>query len=265
MRTLFVLLFLLPIFGLAQINQTDGNGLRQGLWQKKQANGKLIYEGHFKNGKPVGEWKRYHDGGQLKATIVYRTTSDSADTRLFDVWGKKIAEGIYLNEKKAARWSYFSNGRKISDEVFANGIKNGLARKFYDTGEVMETVEWKNGEQHGKYQVFFKNGQPFMQYKMANNSRHGLFLTFFPDGKRELEAGYKNGLRHGDWKYFDTEGNLRYTLQYDNGELLNPKVKDSIENLQLQKLDLNRDKLIDPEKYIDDPAEYMRKMNGIKQ
>jgi len=91
MKIIAIFIFLLPYISFSQINQTDANGLRQGFWQKQQANGKLLYEGNFKDGIPVGEWKRYHEGGQLKALINYE--GDSAKTQLFDQWKNKMAEG----------------------------------------------------------------------------------------------------------------------------------------------------------------------------
>ena len=69
MRIILILLLLLPLITLSQINQTDSTGKRQGLWKKQFPGGNLIYEGNFKDGKPVGEWKRYHENGQVKALI----------------------------------------------------------------------------------------------------------------------------------------------------------------------------------------------------
>ena len=217
MRISVIILFFIPFCAFSQINQTDANGLRQGLWQKKQSNGRLLYEGGFKDGKPVGEWKRYHEGGQIKAIIQYKTDSDSALTQLFDEWEKKVAEGYYLNERREGTWIYFSENRIVSEENFNNGIKHGLSRKFYDTGEVLEETDWKNGKQEGNYQVFFKNGEPFMQCTMSNNQRNGKCLSYFQNGKVELEANYKNGRRHGSWKYFEENGMFWYELDYENG------------------------------------------------
>lgn len=261
MRIAIILIFFLPVFAFSQVNQTDVNGLRQGLWQKQQPNGRFLYEGNFKDGKPVGEWKRYHEGGQLKAKIQYQTDSDSAFTQLFDEWGKKVAEGNYLDEKKAGWWNYFSENKKVSDEFFENGLKSGPSHKFYETGEVWEKTDWLYGKQEGNYEVFFKTGEPFFRCKMSNNQRNGLCLTYFQNGKVELEAYYKNGLRHGEWKYYNPNGEFFYTLKYNEGEILNPEVRDSINNLQLQNMEKNRDKIPDPGKYTDNPSEYMRKMN----
>lgn len=266
MMTKYFLFFLvwLPIISVSQINQTDANGLRQGLWQKKQPNGRLLYEGNFKDGKPVGEWKRYHEGGRVKAVIQYKAGTDSAFTQLFDEWGKKVAEGTYLNEKKEGTWIYFSENRKIADELFKYGVKNGPAHRFYDSGELLEETVWQNGVQQGMYTVFFKSGKPFMQYKVSNNKRDGLCVTYFQNGKVELEANYRNGLRHGPWKYYNERGEFLYELDYDNGELLNPQVRDSISALQLKDFESGKDSLTDPEKYMKNPSEYMIKKNIYK-
>ncbi len=264
MRNILIVLFLCPFISFSQINQTDVNGLRQGLWKKQQPNGRLLYEGHFKDGKPVEEWKRYHEGGQVKAIISYRPNSDSAYTQLFDEWGKKVAEGFYLNEKKVGTWKYFSNNRVVSDEQFENGIKNGVSHTYYDTGEKLEEADWKNGKEEGTHWIFFKNGKPFMEYKTHNSQRNGLCLTYFQSGKPELEAHYKNGLRDGDWIYYKQNGAIWYTLKYSVGKILNPEVRDSIANLQLLNFEKNKDNLVDPEKYMDDPAEYMMKKSTGK-
>ena len=261
-KTIFILLLFLPFISFGQLNQTDANGLKQGLWQKKQDNGRLIYEGHFKDGKPVGEWKRYHPGGQLKALIVYK--GDTAFTQIFDVWHKKLTEGNYINQKKEGVWKIFKDNYVISDEEYVYGLKNGIAHQYYDTGEVMEESHWKNGKQDGDYQVFYKNGQPYLQCKMQYGLRHGLFLVFYENGKPEREAEYINNLRHGEWKYYDTDGKYLYSLFYNEGKILNPQVRDSIDNLQMQELEKNKANLVDPEKFMEDPSEYMRKNNSFR-
>ncbi|PIF05262.1 MAG: hypothetical protein CSA36_07625 [Draconibacterium sp.] len=259
MRFLYLILVMAPLFVGAQINQTDANGLRQGLWKKQQPNGRLLYEGHFKDGKPVGEWKRYHPGGQIKAIINYQSDSDTANVQLFDENGRKAAEGTFLNKKKTGFWRYYSGTRIISDEQYLNGEKNGTAHTYYNSGEILEATDWKNGKKEGNYRIYYKNGKPFMKYKNQDNKRNGLFLTYYPNGKTELEAAYKNGLRNGNWIYFKENGDKWYTLIYNNGELLNPTVRDSIAGILFQQMENNRDKYNDPEKYLNDPAQFLLK------
>ena len=257
MRVLIIILLLFPFVLSAQINQTDANGLRQGLWQKKQNNGRLLYEGYFKDGKPVGEWKRYHPGGQLKALIEYQ--GDTAHTQLFDEWHNKLAEGNYVDQQKEGIWKVYRNKQLVSDETYLNGVMNGVAHQYYETGEVMEESHWENGKKNGDYELFYPSGEPYLQCKMKDDMRHGIFLVFYENGVPEREATYKNGLRDGEWKYFDKDGNYRYSLFYNEGQVLNPQVRDSIDNLEMQQLEQDKARLIDPEKFIDDPSEYMRK------
>jgi hypothetical protein len=128
----------------------------------------------------------------------------------------------------------------------------------------MEECHWKNGEQHGDYQVFYKSGSPYLQCKIVENERDGLFLIYFENGIQELAGAYKKNLRHGEWKYQNKNGELRYTLFYDEGQLLTPDVRDSIGQLEMQKLESNKGAISDPEKFMEDPSGYMMK-NGPKR
>lgn len=264
MRIALLIFIFIPFFALSQINQTDNNGLRQGLWQKQQPNGKLLYEGSFKDGKPVGEWKRFHEGGQVKAVINYNENSDLAFTQLFDEFGKKVAEGNYRNQIKEGNWIYFSGNRKVAEEQFKLGLKNGISKKYYETGELMEEIDWINGLQQGNYQIYFKTGEPYLQCKMSNDQRNGMCLVYSPNGKLELEANYKNNLRHGEWKYYNENGEFSYTLIYNLGEIMNPEIRDSIANITMQNLEKGKGTFTDPEKFMEDPSEYMRKIEIYK-
>jgi antitoxin component YwqK of YwqJK toxin-antitoxin module len=216
-----------------------------------------MYKGEFKDGKPTGDWVRFYESGQIKARLKYVADSDSAFVNLYDQYGKKIAEGLYVNEKKEGTWLLFSENIKVAEEKYAGGQKHGISRKFYPSGEVYEEAEWVEGKLEGKYQVFFKDGKPYMQCKLSNNKRNGLFLLFYENGRMEMEAYYQDNLRQGEWKFYDISGGFRYSLKYDNGKLLNPEVRDSIDNIQMQELDKQKLSIPDPEKFMQDPAEYM--------
>lgn len=258
MRILFLLLiWISPLCLSSQINQTDQDGVRQGFWQKKFPDGQIMYEGGYRDGKPAGQWTRYHEGGQVKAKIRYAEDSDSALVTMFDPLGNKLSDGIYLNEKREGTWTFYSDGLIISEEEYRNGIKHGVSKKFYPTGELLEEAEWRNGQQEGNYQVFFEDGQPYMQCKFSNNRRNGLCLVRFKNNRIEMEAFYVDNLRHGEWKFYNEQGDYLYSLEYDHGKLLNPEVRDSIDNQSLQQLETGRRSISDPEKFINNPAGYL--------
>ena len=95
---------------------------------------------------------------------------------------------------------------------------------------------------------------------MSYNQRNGLCLVHSQNGKLEMEAYYKNNLRHNEWKFYNAMGEFRYALNYNEGELLNPEVRDSIANLKMQNFEKGKGTITDPEKFMDDPSEYMQKM-----
>ncbi|MDD4425020.1 MAG: hypothetical protein PHS40_03750 [Mariniphaga sp.] len=259
-KVLLLLALIIPVTLFSQVNQTDTSGLRQGKWQKTYPTGRMMYEGEFKDGKPVGEWTRYHEGGQLKAKIRYTEHSDSAYAQLFDPWGEKIAEGTYIQEQREGIWIFYSNERKVSEESFAGGVKHGVSRTYYPSGEILEESEWQNGLQEGNYQLFFENGKPYMQCKFSKNKRNGLCLSYFMNGRMEMEAYYKNNLRQGEWKYYNDQGEYLYSLNYEQGKLINPEVRDSIDNQLLQSLEKGSHTIPDPEKFMHNPTEYMMQM-----
>jgi antitoxin component YwqK of YwqJK toxin-antitoxin module len=261
MKNIIFLLLLLPLLvqGQENLNQTDSKGLKQGRWEKRFPNGGIMYEGSFKNNKPYGEWKRYHESGGIKAILLYNEDNDSVKARLFESSSFPVAEGIYLHEKKSGKWTWFSEKTKISEEEYVNGMKNGICRKFYPTGELLEESVWKDDRREGKYQAFYQSGKPYLQCMYRNNRRNGRCFSYFPSGLPEMEANYTDDLQDGDCRFLDENGNLRFTLHYEKGILKNPEVLIQLDTNELDKLEKQRDRLTDPEKYLENPVEYLNR------
>ncbi len=263
---MFRFLVLLPFLfwasfsGAQPMNATDAAGKKQGYWEKRDTNGKLVYQATFKDDRPVGEMKRFHPNGKLKAVLNYPENSDEATAVLFDESGHKIAEGKYLGQKKSGEWSYYSEEKLIATDVFENDVKNGLSKKYYKSGEILEECPWENGLQQGVYRAYFKNGKPYLECKYENGRLSGYTVSYFENGNPESESFYQNGLLQGESRFFDESGNILYVLKYDQGKLLNPEVLDSV--MQSRNLDFEPIKKIpDPEKYMQDPSEYLRQLN----
>ena len=240
-------------------NQTDNQGRKQGIWKKYQDSGKLLYEGTFLNDKPVGLFKRYHTNGRVKAILKHDIYSDSVAAELFNSRAKLIAKGKYLGKIKIGNWKYYKTNRLISEEQFVNGLKDGVSRTFYDDGKLFEEIHWRFGQKNGLYKAYSKSGKPYMECKMVNDLRDGFCIIYHPSEEVELEAFYLKNLRHKQWKYFNEKGELSYTLEYDQGILMNPEVADSIQQISFKQMEMNKGKIVDPEKFMQDPSEYMMK------
>lgn len=254
---IIILVFNVSVFAQQPINQSDQQGRKQGFWQKRSPEGKLLYEATFKDDKPIGEMKRFHPNGSIKATIIFTENSDTASAILYNENKQKIAEGKYVGQMKTGEWSYFSGGKLVSSETYQNNLKDGLAKKHYQSGELLEESNWKNNLQDGPYKAYYKNGEKYLECVYQNGLLDGWYVSFFDNGAMAMEAFYKNNLRHGNWKFYNEDGSTAYTLLYELGVLLTPEVLDSIQKTKFDELEKNKGKVLDPEKFMLDPEQYM--------
>lgn len=267
MRILIIVLMLIVSGSLmAQngVNQVDAQGRKQGFWTKKDARGRLLYQATFKDDQPVGEMKRFHPNGKIKALMNFTEGSLVSEAKLFDESGHKIAEGKYLDQKKTGEWNYFLDDKIVSLENYENGEKNGLSKRWFSSGELLEEANWKNGKLDGIYRTYFQNGKLYLECKYNMGQRNGIFKTYFPDGTLELDAFYTNDVQDKSWLYYNEKGDLLYTLKYDKGKLLNPEVQDSINAAQVDAFKTRNCNIPDPEKYRQNPEEYMRLLEEKK-
>ncbi|HAH25774.1 MAG TPA: hypothetical protein DCL77_18790 [Prolixibacteraceae bacterium] len=265
MRKLIIFIFLLlsgSIIAQNKVNQLDTQGRRQGFWTRKDADGKLLYQATFKDDKPVGEMKRFHPNGKIKAVLNFVEGSELSDAKLFDEAGHQIAQGKYMGQKKTGEWTFFLDTKIVSTETYLNGQKNGVSKRFYKTGELLEESNWKDDLLNGVFRSYFQDGKLFMECNYSQGKQNGSFKSWYADGTPELEGSYSNDIRDKDWKYFDKTGKLAYTLKFQLGKLLNPQVQDSINVSQADLYKTKDDNIPDPEKYRQNPEEYMNLMKS---
>jgi antitoxin component YwqK of YwqJK toxin-antitoxin module len=137
------LLLLVPAITFAQ-NMTDSTGKKQGPWVKKYPDGKIMYEGTFRDDKPVGLFKRYNEKGILRSELTFSDKKDEALAVFFHPDGHKAAEGMYVAKKKEGLWKFYS----ATQPAYLIGEENTDAesRKFYPTAhrEIMglQKTEW---------------------------------------------------------------------------------------------------------------------------
>jgi len=248
-----IFLFLLIACGTA-IGQTDGaknqldsQNRKQGYWCKHYPNGNKAYEGWFKDDKPVGEFRRYHRNGELKALMVYSESSPYISTTFFNEYGKKIVHGFYKNQHKDSLWQYYSlNGKLIFEERYTNGLKNGRIRSYYPTGKVMESASYTNGNLNGLVIQFFENGLNKSIIPYTNGEIDGTMKVFNPNGTIKIEGPYIKGLKHGEWKFYDADGKITQTIKYNNGIAENENELIQKESKYLDSLLKNAGKLKEP-------------------
>ena len=248
-KYLFIaLLLLMPVITSAQ-NMTDSTGRKQGPWVKKYPDGKTMYEGTFRDDKPVGLFKRYNEKGLLQSELTYSDKKDEAHAVFFHPDGQKAAEGLYVAKKKEGLWKFYSATQPsylIGDENYYEDARHGLARKFYPDSTLAESVTWDFGKKTGEWLQYYPDGKVCLRAEYFDGKLEGPFSYYYPSGKRQYEGRYKDDVRTGDWMILNEDGTLQQVLPYKNGKLSDPKLADK-ETKLLDDLERNKGKIQIPD------------------
>jgi antitoxin component YwqK of YwqJK toxin-antitoxin module len=222
----FFIILILPV-GSQELpgnrNFTDGNGYKQGLWERKYPNGNLQYRGTFRNDHPVGEFIRYFPDGNKMAEMNFCDSGIRAEALLYYQNGLLAAQGVYVDEKKDSVWKYFSfyDKRLASMETYADGIKAGLSAVYYSNGQFSETFWYEAGNKNGPWMQYYENGNTKMKAIFENDQRHGDFKFYTSSGNIEISGKYYRNQMHGEWIWYDESGNKVSVVEYFEGKPLN--------------------------------------------
>jgi antitoxin component YwqK of YwqJK toxin-antitoxin module len=191
------LLFLVLTLSVTSFAQTtDASGKKQGYWKKKDETGNhLLYEGEFKDNKPVGRFKYYYPNDSLRAIMHFQKEGKVAYAQLFHLTGKKMGEGKYVQEIKDSIWIYFDeSGILISKDNYVMGKRNGIVKQYLDGKNLRSQTTYVNGELEGKASYFYPNGI-------------------------EVATGYyKNSLKTGPWIFKEENGKIKEKELYIDGQ-----------------------------------------------
>lgn len=192
-------------------NQVNGNGKKEGKYVKYYDNGKMKYEGQFRNGVPYGNFTHYFNNGKVKAEVAYSDDGVISHTKSYYKNGNLMAVGNYINKVKDSVWMYYldeSGNPMISMETYKNGMLSGESITYYsESGEPAEIVMYENNKKHGKLFKYFPDGVLMTESYYVDGQPHGDFLHYHPDGKLQIRGKYYYGIQAGNWEYFNEDGN----------------------------------------------------------
>ena len=226
--TFIVLSFFAGSVNGQELNKTDANGLKQGKWKKNYSNGRVRYEGQFKDDKPYGLFKYYYDNSSLQATNNHVGDGTVAN-HVYHKNGKIKAKGIYRGTLKDSLWQYFNeNELLVLEESYVLDTLHGTHRTYYDNGQLGEELNYDHGIKHGPWKKFFIDGKPWVEANYEKGNLHGDFKMFREGGKPKVRGKYHLGIRTGVWLNFNDNGSV-YTqdvyrhgshqkTKYENGE-----------------------------------------------
>lgn len=197
----------------------DAQGRRQGPWKEYYETGELKSEGKYKNGKRTGDWLFYYRDGKEEQRGTYRQGKPDGD------W----------------KWTY-NNGQTWREEVFYDGLEEGLSIEYNDTGKVVSKGNYMSGEKegdwfqdlgdnreegtyiaglrNGTWKHYYTSGQLKFVGRFEQGVETGKHIYYYENGQVEEVGNYKFGLKEGDWFSFNQEGMQTRVITYKQGEAI---------------------------------------------
>lgn len=209
---------------------TDASGKKQGYWKKKdEKTGKVIYEGTFKDDKPVGEFKYYYPHDTIRAKMNFKDGGKIAYATLFHMNGRRMAYGKYFNKEiKDSVWTYYDEAAVlISRETYKMGKKDGPSYVYLPDGTVSEERNYKDDLQQGQFKLYFDAKRVKAEGKYVMGKMEGKVSYYFPNGIEVAGGFYKNGQKNGPWIYKNEDGSIKDKELYHNGKLATKKETDA--------------------------------------
>ena len=225
LKQLFIIIFFL-LSMISQAQTTDEQGRKQGYWKKKDTKtDKLLYEGLFKDDKPMGVIKYYGINDSVKAKMNFVKEGKVAYATLYHLTGKLMAIGKYITEIKDSIWHYYDeNGILISQENFINGKKEGKSFVYFPDGTISEEYLFKNGLKEGAFKQYFDKTHIRGEGTYVKGELEGKNAYYYPNGNTAAIGFYSNGYKKGPWLYRDANGKLKEKEWYkEKGELATEK------------------------------------------
>jgi antitoxin component YwqK of YwqJK toxin-antitoxin module len=212
----FTLCLLIPfvVFSQENINVKDKNGKKQGVW-KKYENGRMVYEGQFKDDVPYGTFKYYHENGKLKSVTEFQQGVHKVKTTIYHENGRKASEGAYIDQLKDGEWRYYSNqDTLIKVEHYKAGDRDGLWQTYSTSGVLLEECNYLNNKRNGLYKTYYLNGIVSYEADYVAGKTNGKSSSYYPNGQVSTTGNYHNGWRDGEWNSYDVNGKIRSTMLY---------------------------------------------------
>ena len=134
--------------------------------------GKIETEGVLNGRKRIGNWKYFYADGTLMSEENYIDGKLNGEQLIYYPDGLVTEFAIYKNGLKHGVISkYSSKGILIEEITYENGKPNGLAKYFELNGDLKETGHYKNGKRVGKWE-FYMDGEIASEKDKKNNNKY---------------------------------------------------------------------------------------------
>ena len=208
-----------------QVRRNDQRiAINHGVWKSWTAQGLLIADGSFKEGKPHGHWHRVYRGAEanhllargqedfelpLHSTVQFVAGELNGEWKIVDAQGRKVRCWNFSHGKlhgEVATW--FPSGGRMREAHYDQGMPSGRHREFTSEGKLTEMNEFKFGRLLSAHKSRTKEGnlEAAGTYLMPRYRLNTEVLLW--DGEVKMSVSDQRGTREraGMWTYYHPNG-----------------------------------------------------------
>jgi hypothetical protein len=120
-----------------------------------------------------------------------------------------ISDTISVHDTGYTGIKQYMSGKSLVKEVtFKNGVREGLMKSFYQTGEVRQTFWYKEGLREDSSMWYYQEGQKFRATPYKRDTVDGIQKQYYRNGRLRAKLGYSKGLRTIFFQEFTPEGKI---------------------------------------------------------
>ena len=175
-------------------------------------NGKLMYEKHFKDDQPAGEWKFWYDNGNLHACGNFdKDKEKGSGWQFYDKKGDSFVPDGY---DSLVVMDFTTDRRPLSISYYKDSCE--LRFQFNDNFTLNARGMVRNGKKNGVWEFYYANGQKMLEAMYLEDVENGAYNSYRENGVPYFRGYYINGSRANVWEFYDEEGNLAGRQDFDN-------------------------------------------------
>jgi len=196
---------------------------------KYDQDGKIIYNGPFRNNVPVGIHREYGSDGRVVNAFIYNDNGLLLSEGIIDQagnyngkWkdfypdGKVLAEGQYIDSRRSGNWKFYNNAGKVEQTgYYNNGRPDGTWNWYYDNGDLLREEEYFQGQRDGICTEYSANGKIIVQGEYTDGEKNGEWK--YNAGDISEEGKYIIGLKDGIWQSYYSNGQLNFKGNFIQG------------------------------------------------
>lgn len=175
---------------------------------------KSVFKVDPESGLKLGEYRQYDEAGNLLELAHYHQDVLVGQRILFSPAGDTLVVEHYLEQDFKVAKDNQESHTPTPESTFA-----GEYRTFYETGNLIkQRGQYVAGAMNGEWKKYYQNGQLAETVTFVDNLENGPFKEWHENGNLKATGNYLNGdQEHGELRLYDESGTLEKIMSCNGG------------------------------------------------